>query len=212
MKYFSNFPKIVLTDNAGQSTIYTNILERVSLIPDLQKNPLVFYTYDLQEGDTPEIVASKYYEDPYRYWMFLYGNPQIMDPQWDLPLDSNVFESYLRDKYTDAAVANNQTFLEYTQSTIYNYQKVVKTYDSISQTENVEIYNVSHQDYLNAFAEGTKTKTFPDGSYVTVTVTPQIFTIYDYENQLNESKRNVGIINTLYADDLEHQLQSLLST
>ncbi len=74
MRYFSNFPKLITSDGKGNVNLSTNLLARVNLVPNLLNNPSLFYKYNLQDGDTPEIIASKYYDNPYRYWIFLYGN------------------------------------------------------------------------------------------------------------------------------------------
>ena len=78
MKYFQTFPQIASNDYNGNSITLTNLMVRSELIPSLARNPALFYSYDIQDGDTPEIIAEKYYGDPYRYWIVLYGN-QIMD-------------------------------------------------------------------------------------------------------------------------------------
>ena len=73
MKYFETLPKIVQTENFS-AQLMTNIMARASVIPSLLTNPLVYYEYDIQDGDTPEIVAQKYYGDSYAYWVVLYTN------------------------------------------------------------------------------------------------------------------------------------------
>ena len=90
MQYFDTLPKIIKTDATGNSLLMTNLMARASVIPSLLQNPAVFYQYDIQDGDTPEIVAYKYYGDVYRYWMIFYCN-QIIDPQWDWPLNNQQF-------------------------------------------------------------------------------------------------------------------------
>ena len=35
--------------------------------------------------------------------------------------------------------------------------------------------------------------------------------VYDYENDLNESKRNIRILNSLYVDQLETQFKNLMA-
>ena len=211
MKYFSNFPKVSYFNGASEQSVFTNLMTRVGLVSALSQNPLVYYKYNLQDGDTPEIIATKYYDDPYRYWMFLYGN-NIIDPQYDITLSLNNFELYIKDKYSAAANANSMTALAYTQSTVFEYQKVITTYDSISQSTTINVYNVDQPTYNTLPSGVTTTKYFPDGSYVKITNDRHTISIYDYENNLNESKRSVNIINNRYADDLENQLQSLLST
>ena len=65
MQYFESLPKIIYTDDSGIPKIATNIMARASMIPSILKNPVVYYQYDLQEDDTPEIVAHKYYGTSY---------------------------------------------------------------------------------------------------------------------------------------------------
>ena len=67
-------------------------MARASVIPSVLNNALVYYSYDVQDGDTPEIIAYKYYGDVNRFWIVLYCN-QLNDPQWDWPLSSNKFKT-----------------------------------------------------------------------------------------------------------------------
>jgi hypothetical protein len=206
MKYFNSFQKVITTDYNNNAILLTNLIQRVEVIPSLLHNPLVFYSYDVQESDTPEIVADKYYGDPYRYWLVLFAN-QITDPQWQWPLTSQQFSLYLNDKYS--AAAGNTSVLSYTQGTISQYNKTITTTDSITSNTTSVTLIIDQPTYL-ATQTGTTTQTFSDGSSVTETISKNILSIYDYETQLNESKRNIQIINKKYASDFEKQLVSLL--
>ena len=42
-------------------------------------------------GDTPEIIASKYYGDPEKHWIVLLAN-DIINPFFDFPLNYQEFE------------------------------------------------------------------------------------------------------------------------
>jgi hypothetical protein len=209
MLYFDSFPKILVDSSDGQ-VILTNIMRRVTLLPSLQNNPLVYYQYDYQDGDRLDIVASKYYSDAYRYWIVLLGNNTI-DPMWDLPLSYNDFNNYINDKYAEAAEANNQTALAYTQTTIDHYEMTITTVDSFTSNTTTNTVNISQQQYANTIT-GTTTATLPSGNTVTKTIATQAVSIYDNENNLNEAKRTINIINAVYAPDLEKQLAYLMST
>ena len=106
MLYFNSMPKILTPDVNGDGILLTNLMTRSELIPSLLNNPMMFYKYDIQDGDTPEIVADKYYGDSYRYWIVLYAN-QILDPQWNWPLNNQQFDAYLTKKYSSAANNSN---------------------------------------------------------------------------------------------------------
>jgi hypothetical protein len=209
MRYFNTLPNLTQTDLNGNSITLKNLLVRTSLIPDLQKNPLLFYEYFLQDGDTPEIVAKKYYGDSYRYWMVLYGNPSIQDPQFDWPLDSNQFMDYLISKYS-ADAGGDSNVLAYTKTTIYKYQKVITTIDNISQSQSVKTIDIDETTY-NSLVESTSISTFSDGSQVTYITSKVALSIYDYENQSNEDKRSIKLINSVYINQMEEQFQSLVS-
>ena len=63
MKYFQQFPTIKVTDYNGNFVNVTNIMERTEIIPTVLNNALVFYSYNIKDGDTPDIIAQKYYGD-----------------------------------------------------------------------------------------------------------------------------------------------------
>ena len=94
MLYFDTLPKIITADQNGNFIVLTNLLVRAKLLDELQNNPMLFYTYSIQDGDTPEIVADKYYGDPFAFWIILYSN-QILDPIWNWPLTYQEFLNFL---------------------------------------------------------------------------------------------------------------------
>ena len=199
MRYFNSMPRITTSDNSGNSIVLTNLLARVDIKQSLLRNPSLFYQYDLQEGDTPEIVAAKYYGDSYRYWLVLYAN-EIMDPEWDWPLSSGQFDVYLKNKYGT---------ISHTTSTTQEYRKTIKTVDSatLAETTNTIVIDKNTYDHLSV---GTISKTFGSGATVTQTVSKSAVNIFDYELEKNEAKRRIYIINSIYASELESQFKSLM--
>jgi len=208
MKYFNTLPQIASIDYKGNSIALTNLLARAEIASSLLNNSLLFYKYDIQDGDTPEIVADKYYGDSYRYWLVLFSN-QIIDPQWDWPLASPQFQAYLFNKYATVA-GGTQNVTAYTQSTTYQYLKTITTVDSISSTSTSVTITINQSVYANTTSQST-TKVFPSGATVTQNVLAIEQSIYDYENELNESKRNINLINSIYVPALESQFRSLMS-
>lgn len=284
MKYFRAIPNIEVSNITGVNTLATNIMMRTELLPSLLDNPALFYQYDMQDGDTPETIAAKYYGDSYRYWLVMYGN-QIFDPQWDIPLSNYNFDLYLNDKYANAANTclnltmlsggsgdyqeneivyqgtslNNSTasgqviywnsttrtllvsdvsgnfemsipvigvqsdviynlnyttpvsVLAYTQEQTHEYQKIVKTLDTGTGTTSINTFVIDQDTYNNTPNEDVGiTYTIPKGYPVSVTISRNKLSIYDYETQTNEAKRSINIIDVKYAIPLENQLISLL--
>ena len=204
MKFFRSFPKLI-----SNKEVLTNLLVRTDLLPSLINNSSLFYKYEMQEGDTPEIMASKYYGDPYRYWLFLYSN-NIMDPQWDLVLSTKIFDAHLESKYKAIAAENNQTVLEYTQTNIKYYYKNITTIDSYTRTTSSDDYQIDYETYLELPQSQTFLVTLDNGYTSTIITSTFEQTIYDHELQLNENKRSVNVMNSIYAKDMENQLISLL--
>lgn len=198
MQYFDTLPKIIKTDAKGNSLLMTNLMARASVIPSLLKNPAVFYQYDIQDGDTPEIIAHKYYGDSYRYWIVLFSN-QILDPQFQWPLNTNEFQDYLNAKYPSTDIYN----------TAYSYQKTVTQVDQNTNTTTVNTINISESTY-NSLTPTTTSFTLPTGT-VTVTVSKGITTIYEQELAQNEANRNIKLIKSSLVNELEKQLKTLMS-
>jgi len=197
MQYFSTLPKLLLTKD-GNSSVMTNLLARSSIVQSLLQNSLVFYKYDIQDGDTPETVAYKYYGDVYRYWIVLFSN-QIIDPQWDWPLDSRTFQDYIVDKYQDFNPYN----------TIQGYSETTTQYDFNTQTTTVNTVSISQNTYNN-FVPYSKTVTLPTGN-VSVTKTVNAISYYDYEVSVNESKRNISLLNNQYVSQIEGEFFKLMA-
>ena len=216
MKYFQQLPIIKMPDYNGNFVNVTNIMERTEIVPSLLNNALLFYSYDIKGGDTPDIIAQKYYNDSYRYWITLYGS-QILDPIGDWPMDPNLFNDFLVNKYKSAtanslniAVANvtSSQVLTYTQNTVYQYVESVTTTDSTSLESNTTIYFIDQNAYANV-TKGTQTAILPSGASVTVVTNAYPQNIFDYEVQVNEAKRSINLVNVNYAGVLEKQLSSL---
>lgn len=206
MLYFESIPKILTPDVNGDGIILTNLMTRSEIIPSLLNNPMMFYKYDIRDGDTPEIIADKYYGDSYRYWVVLYAN-QIMDPQWNWPLTNQQFDTYLINKYS--SISNLPNVLSYTQATLKEYRKTIKSIDSISLVETVDTFVVDETTYNQPIIPSANYN-LPN-STVTQNITTSIVSIYDYELEQNESKRTINLINKIYVSELEQQFKSLMS-
>ena len=198
MQYFDTLPKLVYSDQNGVKTIRTNLLARVSVVPEVFKNPLIYYQYDIQDGDTPEIIAHKYYNDMYRYWIILFAN-EILDPQWNWPLNTNQFNDFLASKYPSTNI----------YTTVHHYEKTITQFDISTQTTTVNTVEITQSDY-NSFMPVNSTFTLPTGP-VNYTTSASVVNIYDYEVAQNEAKRTINILNSQYIDQFEQEFKKLLS-
>ena len=97
--YFERFP-LIPYDSVGNGDFkfVTNLLRRVGLRAKVKSNVLLFDTYDIRSGQTPEEIADKLYDDPELHWVILMVN-DITDRYHQRPLNENQFQAYINDKY-----------------------------------------------------------------------------------------------------------------
>lgn len=197
-RYFNKFPKLVYSRD-NQTSLVTNLLNRVDVIKDKLDSSAIFYEYDIQEGDTPEIIASKYYDDAELHWVVMLFN-DVYDPFYDWPLTYQQFNSFIEDKYGNTATA---------QSTIHHYEKIVESTDSYSGTTTKNVYIVDLTSY-NAIVESTETKTFNNGTKVTVKTSKRAVDCLTYENELSDSKRKIKLVKRELIPEVKRQFEYLM--
>ena len=101
MSYFAQFPLIPYDSvGAGNFKLVTNLLKRVGIRAKIKANVSVFDTYDVKEGETPEMLADKFYDDPELHWVVLMMN-DITDRYHQWPLNYNQFLAHINDKYSN---------------------------------------------------------------------------------------------------------------
>lgn len=203
-EFFSQYPKLLYS---GQ--VVTDILARVALRSNYANKVQLYYEYDLQEGDTPEIVASKYYGDPEKGWIIMFMN-EIIDPIFDFPLSQYNFIEYLDRKYKDLGAAVGMTGSIYAKANINSdplgYIVDIITTDSVSgviSTNQIYIdetaYNEQYSNPIFNFINSPNSNI----QYVKKTIS-----IFDYENILNESKRTIKLLQVQYVKQFVNELTS----
>lgn len=208
MNYFESLPKIITPDQNGYPILMTNILARASIVQELLNNPMQFYEYAIQDGDTPEIVADKYYEDPFKYWIVLFSN-QILDPVWEWPMTYEELMMYIDNKYASEAADAGKTPYEYVNTSVYEYKKILTTTDTYTETQTIKEVSITKAEY-DSLSENTESYDIPGGTVCIVSVSKTIVTLFDYENNLNESRRQIKLLNNMYSSDIEEQLKQLM--
>jgi hypothetical protein len=99
--YFANFPLIPYDSvGNGEFKVVTNLMKRVALRSKVKTNTMLFDTYDVKEGETPEMIADKLYGDPNLHWIIMYVNG-ITDRYHQWPLSTPQFLAFLNDKYSN---------------------------------------------------------------------------------------------------------------
>jgi hypothetical protein len=230
----------------------TNIFFRVKFIQETINNVSSYFLAELEDGDTPEIIAEKVYGDSGAHWIITMAN-QIVDPQWDWPLDEDAFRKYLVEKYgsVEYAQTNNHHYEMVVTRTLkpdmvisearysvnsnkltrnmpqapYNYYfpfiLTIVFCDSTDITIDSTMYTVDNgyeaQEGYGLQPGSLATTQFYntydiDGKTVVEVIKGEPVTYYDYENQINESKRVIKIIKKDYYSQILKELETLTST
>ena len=213
-KYFNNFPKeyYTLEDKPNGLDIVTNIISRFSLEQSFKENTSIYEKYNVQDSDTPEIIASKMYDSPERHWIVLAMN-DIVDAQWDWPLNYRTLISFIDDKYTaNADVAAGQTGLVWAQQNTQSYYLIeTRTTKKNGQYLEKKI-QVDANTYANAnVSVSPSTVTLKDGNQITISTSKESKTYYDYELEENENKRQIKILKPEFAYALEQELKNVFN-
>jgi len=214
-KYFNYFPKTFYSSNnstTGLDTV-TNIISRFAFEQSLKDNSSAFYKYTVQDSDTPEIIAYKYYGSSERHWVVLLYN-DIIDPQFDWPLKYDTFINFVDEKYTANGAANTtvQSGLAWAMSVnnVQSYYKIVTKTD-IDNISLVEKIQVDANVYAN-IASTTQIFTLADGATITQIITKEKKTHYDYEMEENESKREIRLIKKEFIPQIEKEFKKVIKS
>lgn len=185
-EYFSYFPTTEhdLT-NIGQTVTLTNIMRRFIVRNQLQNRSDIFYEYDVQMGDRPDIIAEKYYGDADLAWLVLHFN-NIKDPVFEFPLFGRDFENYIKGKYGSIPAARSE---------IHEYRQILQDSEvKYDGTKIPERYVVVDETTYNGLS-GTERRTIYK---------------YDWEEELNEEKRKIKILDKRFLDKVRDEVETIL--
>jgi predicted lipoprotein with Yx(FWY)xxD motif len=224
MKYFESFPKTLYTfdKNTINVNAVTNIFARNNFLKEVANNVELSYEYLIVDEDTPDTLAHKAYGDPYRSWIILLFN-NIINPHYDWPLRVAVLDKYIQNKYSMT--------LQETQTTVHHYEREIKTtsaYAGVILNETIESSRISEYSVnytTNAIANQTvslpteadssliissETATYPTYT-VTILKKNKAVSIYTYEQEENEKRRKIRLLDPIYLDRVENEFRQLMT-
>ena len=169
--YFENFP-LIPYDSVGDGNfkIVTNLLNRVAIRSKVSVNTELYDTYDVKEGESPELLADKLYGDAELHWIILLVN-NITDRYHQWPKNQNQYLAYINDKYSDVDAT-------------HHYE--------ISQTSG---------DTTIKIDIGTDNTDYPTAS---------IITNAEFEEDLQDKKRKIRLLDPAYIDDFVTEFEELM--
>jgi hypothetical protein len=169
--YFDNFPKIQYDiSKSGTTRTAVDVTLRYKIKTEIQNKTALYYNYIILDSDSPNIIADKFYGDVNLDWVVLMVN-EIVDPFYDWPLNYYNFGNYITTKYGSVPEA---------QQGIHHYEQIVRAagYDAVGDPLSEIIVEVDLETYTSLVATDRK-----------------VVTNYDYEQNLNEKKREILILD-----------------
>lgn len=205
--FFDKFPKTPYTIDRGKYKVNNydtpvNILVRIGIIKNSLDSVFNYSEYTIRDGDTPEIIAEKMYGDPEAHWVILLAN-NIIDPQFDWPMNYDVFGKYIIAKYGSIATAQTQ---------VHHYEKIIKSVDVSTGVETYNKFEIGLTEYNSLPAS--------IGNYYSKTINGYVVDVYDayrnvvyaydWEVEQNENRRQIKLIKPIYYDGMKREFDSIM--
>ncbi len=109
--YFKDFPEFIYDFKYGSSSetktsIVKDITRNIRIKKEVLSNIVLYDEYDIVDGETPEIIAEKFYGNPEYHWIIMLANERfnyITDfPLEEVALDKHIQEVYGETRYNIA--------------------------------------------------------------------------------------------------------------
>ena len=183
--FFETFPTVNydVKKNNKLETL-TNLTVRFKIQEVLTNRTSIFYDYSVQEGERPDVIAYKYYNDASLDWIILLTN-QIINPHFDWPLDYQSFTKYLRQKYGSVQTASDTT---------HHYEKII-------QSQSVRFDGTIIPEKTVWVDEDTYNGLDPSER--------KLITSYQFEEDLNEEKRTIKILDKRYITQVINDVDTI---
>jgi len=208
-RFFRYFPKTLYyskLDSKSLDTI-TNILTRFKFENSFKENSITYYEYDIKDSDTPEIIASKFYDSPEKHWAVLLIN-DIIDPQWEWPMDQGTMIKFIESKYSANATVG-QTGVHWSKNNTKNYF-IIQTRTLSSGSITIDKTETDANTYANT-STYTTTLNLSDGNNLNIVLTKETRSYYDFEIDTNDSKRTIKLLKPEFVYPLDQEIKRLSS-
>lgn len=192
MAYFKKLPNVLyptLRNEKSSSLDYTrikNLFKRAKIREDYLKVFTAFEKYSIIGDERPDNVAANYYNDSGLDWLILILN-NIQNVRTDWPMAQNDFYMYLSEKYDETELYDIRH---------YETKEVRNSLGDLIIPQGL----IVSPDY---------TLTYNDNG--TTEVYNQLMSVsnFEYENRINDEKRNIYLLRPIFVDLVEKDLRQM---
>ena len=196
--YFQRVPDFNYVSRLPDSKIgdyvrVKNLFKKGKLREDIFQNLAFFEKYKIVGDDRPDNVAFEVYKDSSLDWIVLLSN-NVLNVQSEWPLPQTDFDRFVLDKYGDYDTLYNGIH-HYETTEVKNTQGVTIIPAGLQVDSS---YSVSYYDFFTDLQVTTGNLAIP-------------VTNYEYEEKVENDKRNIFILKPRYLnivfDDMEEIMQ-----
>ena len=191
--YFKRLPNLDYPslDN-NRTSVYDyqtvkNFFKRAVIRNDVFDEVTAFTKYSVEGDERPDIVASKFYNDPNLDWVVLTTN-NIIHVRDEWPMGNQDFLTYLNDKYTDEELSNTHH---------YETQLIRDSSGKLIQPSELIVSSDHSMSYLDNGVLRTESK-----------ITE--ITFLQHETKLNDDKRNINVLRREYLNAFLEDFEEIM--
>lgn len=236
-KYFKHYPTIDFdVKNDGELIEAKDIFRNIRVRDNSDEAITGYEYYYVNDQDRPDVLATKLYGDATLYWLFWMVNDQFATYN-DWPKSQSILERFIARKYSGKALVSNQQsdIVSSSDSKFLQGEKVVGSTSSafgyvtkIDPTNKQLILNdVQGVFQVNETITGSQSsksftlssvRNFSDSPHhyinsdgnKTTSETTTMVTNSEYEQTLNDSKRNIRYIKVDFVPQLLREFKSMI--
>jgi hypothetical protein len=198
--YFSQVPNFEYVSRLpdakiGDYAIVKNLFKKGKLREDIFQNLAFFTKYQIKGNDRPDNVAFEVYQDSNLDWLVLICN-NILNIQTEWPLPQTDFDRFVLDKYGDYDTLYNGIHHYETQE-IKNSQGVTMVPAGLQVESD---FSISFYDFF-----------IDQQINISPTVAVLPVTNYEYEEKIENNKRNIFLLKPRYLNIVLDDLQDIMT-
>ena len=196
-KYFRQVPDFQYVSRLPNATIsdyitVKNLFKRGKLKENVAADATLFTKYQIKGDDRPDNVAYDVYNDPSLDWVILLSN-NIVNIQTEWPLPQNDFDKILLERYK--TYENLYSGIHHHETTeVTNSQGVIIVPAGLHVASN---YTTQYYDYYQDSVIDVNNAVVP-------------ITNYQYEEELENKKRNIFTLKSRYLDIILDDMQDIM--